>query len=116
MVNPIRPATELPKSKKTKNQEPVPELSHFSVVAALAVYRKDDATKQRHVNVLLECPTVNITRDYLNQVNQGVMTRLNTENGVTPDQLLDIVILSVSRLAITTRDEFYAEGQDVDAA
>lgn len=92
-----------------------PELpSLFFMVALLATYKRSDVIKQRHMNVMLELDDPNITKRQLTQVHQSTMTRLKAENDVTPDQVVDIVFLSINLLGQMTRAEFYDTGGKLD--
>lgn len=82
-------------------------LLHFHMAAALAIYESDGQMKQRHVNVMMETVSANISRHDLDQINQGVIARIVAENGIDPKNMKDIVILTISRLAVCTRQEFY---------
>ena len=95
-------------STEETNQEQTDPTLHFSMVAALAIYENNEGqVKQRHVNVMLETEHPAILRRDLDQVNHGVISRVVAENGINPEKFMDIVILSVNRLAICTRQEFY---------
>ncbi len=115
MQNPLYPDAK-PTGIATKilaDNQPSP--SYFHLVAAIAIYQtgKDEGPKQRHVNVMLETSSPNIMRSDLDQVNQGVMTRLNVENNVQPEEMRDIVLLNISRLAIASSKDFYY-GQNLE--
>ena len=109
MSNPIYDT----KKKEPTPKKTAPKLEHFHLVTALAMYKRDDAVKQRHVNILLETASPNIMRADLEQINQGVLSRISTENNVQPEDLQDIVILNISRLAVSEPSEFYGNTQKV---
>lgn len=110
-MNPLYPGTDTaPKTNKVSSKvadAPQGEVKeYFHLVAAQAIYSKDDQLKQRTVNIMLITASPNILRDDLDKANQGVMARLNKENDVTPDQLRDIVLLNIFPLAYTTQEDF----------
>lgn len=97
------------------NGESVPH--HFAIVAAKAVFAKGDEIKHRDLNVMLETDNAWITRSDMDQVNMGVLGRLQAENGVQADDLKDIVILGISRLGMMPRHVFYGmSAEEFDTA
>lgn len=106
------PLYDTPNQKIPDTGVPEKPVSFFHLVAALAIYTKDGAAKQRHVNIMLETASPHVVRKDLDQVNQGVLSRVNTENDVQPEDLKDIVILNICRLAVTDRDTFYGFSMD----
>lgn len=71
---------------------------YFFIVAVLAIYEKEGAPKQRHLNVILELPIPVITKKDLGTIQKQAMARLHAENGVTPDLMRDVVVLSINPL------------------
>jgi len=97
-------------AKKSKETQSNPGNCYF-IATALCIYVKEDdgetAIKQRHLNVLLESDTAAITKSQLNTLHRSAMQRLNAENGVTPDQIKDIVIMNVSYLGQMLPEQFH---------
>lgn len=90
--------------------------SSFFMAAALCMYTKDDVVKQRHVNVLAETHLPQITKMDLNTLHRTAMQRLNTENDVTPEQILDIVFVNISFLGTMPPQQFYSDSQGAQAS
>lgn len=90
------------------NQKPQ---SCFFIVAALAIYEKDGAPKQRTLNVLAETQHINITKKGLADIQQTVMQRLSAENAVQPDQIKDIVIMGISLLGVMSSEVFHGASE-----
>lgn len=95
--------------------------SFFFMAAALCIYGKVEndveTIRQRHINVLLEADTPQLRKADLNTMHRSAMQRLNAENGVTPDQIKDIVILNISLLGAMPPELFHGEPQQaVDGA
>ena len=99
----IRP---LPKVDPNPNQG-TPQISCYFIVSALAIYDKDEAIKQRSLNVLVETEHANITKQGLADIQTKVMQRLQAENNVSPDQLRDIVIQNISMLGMMSAEQFH---------
>lgn len=81
----------------------------FFMVAVMAIYQRDEDIRQRHMNVLLEAATPNLTKAHLSQVQKSAMARLHAENNVPPGDVKDVVILSISVLGQMTQEQFEAE-------
>jgi len=85
------------------------KLMFFFMATALAIYGTDDGPKQRHVNVLLESPQIHLAKKDLQHMNRSVIARINAENGITPDQIKDVVITNISLLGHMAPSIFHAE-------
>lgn len=99
---------------ETQNQKEEQE-SVFFLLAALAVYRADDKAgtpRQRYVNVLLEHNSMHLSKRELDEAQRGVMRRVHAENGVAPDRIMDIVIISTNILGMMKPSIFYASDPD----
>ena len=92
--------------KANKSVHPI-----YFMTAVLAVYERDEAMKQRHLNVLLEAATPNLTKAHLAQIQKSAMARLHAENNVDPNSVKDVVILNISLLGQMTEEAFH--GSDV---
>lgn len=107
MSNPLYADTssnnEVVSSPEPKDEVP----SFFHLVAATAIYDQGGVIKQRTVNIMLQTETPNIVRSDLDAVNQGVLGRVNAENNVQANELKDIVILNICRLAAMPAGDFY---------
>jgi hypothetical protein len=90
------------------------KLHHFFVCAVLTIYIKEGIQKQRHINILLETSGPNLTRKDLGSISQNSMARLHSENAVPPEDIKDVVILSITPLGKMSPDAFY--GKTADAA
>lgn len=89
--------------------QPTPQETnaYFFLVAALVIYEKDGAQKQRHLNVLAEMDQPNVTKQCLADIQRSVLQRLNAENNVTPDMVRDIVLLNISLLGLMPPNTFH---------
>jgi hypothetical protein len=83
------------------------QTSCFYVAALMVHYRKEDAVKVRHMNVLLECAQPQLLKADLATIHESALQRLNQESGINPTDVVDTVILNVSLLAITTPEIFH---------
>lgn len=80
--------------------------SLYFMAAVLAIYEKEGAQKQRHMNILLNLPSPHINKDALANIQRGAMARLTAENGVEAADVKDVIILSTSLLGAMTQEEF----------
>jgi hypothetical protein len=80
--------------------------NHFYMVAALVTYLRDGATKQRHLNIVMQSPEKNITASPLNQARLTLIQRLYQEADVHVEDLRDFVFLGFSYLGHMTDKEF----------
>lgn len=102
-------------TQKAKSQEA--DVACFFMASALAIYERDDEIKQRNLNVLLQSSTPSITKDDLQTLNRTVMQRLNAESDVQPDQIKDVIFMSISFLGAMPPEEFHGQSADkVDEA
>ena len=69
-----------------------PSLCHF-IAATIAFYERDGGIQQRHMNVLLETPTAQVTKEHLSEIQRGSLASLHAENGVEPKDVQDVVIV-----------------------
>ena len=83
------------------------QLKIFFTIAGLITYERDEKIKQRHLNVLLEQDSPNMTQATLKNVYKAALDRVQKENQVSPDMVKDFVILGVSLLGQMTREEFH---------
>lgn len=94
-----------------KSPTPLKTLSRtkkiFHIGAVLVYYLKDGATKQRHLNVLMETTDGNITKEHLNKINLLSLSRLKAENDVNQEQVVDLVILNIAPLGLMTDATFH---------
>jgi hypothetical protein len=81
----------------------------FFTVACLITYLREEAPKQRHLNILLELEDPNITSKVMQNVHRAALERLKKENDVPPEQVRDFVILGISLLGQMTPEEFHAK-------
>jgi hypothetical protein len=79
------------------------------IATILAYYLKDGDQKQRHINVLIDSPTGNITKSDLQALNQSAITRLVAENGIQATEVMDLVVTNISTLGMMTDEEFYGK-------
>jgi hypothetical protein len=79
---------------------------HF-MAAVVAFYERDKSVKERHMNVLLETPSANLTKDHLGQIQRSALTRLHAENNVDPKTVQDVVILNVCLLGVMPAHVFH---------
>jgi hypothetical protein len=79
---------------------------HF-MATALAIYDRDGANKQRHVNVLIETANPNLTKADLGQITSAVLARVKAENDVLPKDIKDVVILNIVLLGVMPADVFH---------
>jgi hypothetical protein len=94
-------------SKKSKPSSVSKRKPVYFMAAVLAVYERDETTKQRHINVLLEADTLNLTKAHLAQVQKSSMARLHAENNVEPSNVKDVIILNISFLGQMTEQQFH---------
>ena len=83
--------------------------NYYFIVSALVIYERDGENKQRPLNVLTEMDQPNITKADLGSIQRTVTQRINSENGVTPDQVKDVVILNICLLGLMDPKVFHAE-------
>lgn len=93
------------------NTTPRPDMgrnknSCFFMIAAHAVFNHETLT-ERTLNVLIETSSAHITKSDLAQIHQSVMRRLKAENGVSPEQIEEIVILSLNLLGVMPPEVFH---------
>lgn len=81
----------------------------YFMAAVRVIYMRDEALKERDLNVLLEMPSMDILKKDLATIQQAAMERLKMENDVTPDMVKDAVILNVMPLAHATPAVFHGE-------
>ncbi len=79
----------------------------YHMSALLVIYNKDDAQRQRHMNIIFETETMNVTQAHLAKVQQAAMARISAENGVEIENILDMIFLSTSILGAMTAEEFH---------
>jgi len=102
--------TKKPSIKATAKQEAdVPDIACFFMASALAIYEREGALKQRHLNVLLQSDTPQLTRKDLGTMNRTVLQRLQAENEVSPDMVKDVVFMSISPLGMMPPSVFHGE-------
>jgi len=73
------------------------------------VYLKDEAVRERTINILMETPTLDIGKRHLSQMQKAGMQRIKAENDVDPDMVKDAVILNISTMGYMTPEEFSRE-------
>lgn len=83
----------------------------FYIAACLVTFVRDEdeGPKQKHMNVLMQTDSANVTKHDLNMLNRMVMQRMNIEAGVTPDQIKDCIFLNITMLGIMTEQEFHGK-------
>ena len=81
----------------------------FFMAAVKCFYTRDEVLKEREFNVLFEASAPQITKNDLDQIQQSALKRMQAENGVEPQNFVDIVFLSVFPLGQMTPTEFYGE-------
>lgn len=92
--------TDTPLLRK-KDEGTSANVSTFHLVSVLAYYKREEALKERHLNVLLETPyPPNLTKDSLSQIQRQAIARLAAENSVEVTDIQDIVILNISVLGV----------------
>lgn len=84
-------------------------MRHFYMCTLMVLFVKEEQQKQRHMNILLEMESPNITRKDLTSISQNAMARLNTESGIAPDQVKDVIVLAANHLGYMTPAEFHGE-------
>lgn len=82
-----------------------PMLIHY-MCACMAIYKVEDAVRQRYMNIMITSTDPNLTKDSLAQVQTGAIRRLGAENDVKPNDVKDIVILSLFPLGVMTPEQF----------
>lgn len=95
--------------------EPVgekPPMIHF-MCAARVIFTgtEEGSTRQRDMNVMTVLADTVITKDVLAGVQQAAMQRLGKENGVPPNMVKDVVILSMFPLGFMTEEQFAGTGE-----
>jgi hypothetical protein len=89
-------------------QDKTPEQTAcFFMVAVLALYEREGSMKERHLNVLIETASPNLTRTTLGDIQKAAFRRINTENGITPDNVKDMVILNINMLGVMPPSLFH---------
>ena len=88
-------------------------LKFFFMCAALAVFERDDEYHERHINILAELDTPNISKHGLETMHRAVISRMHNENDIPATDIKDVVMLSITLLSHMTSTEFHAmpEGQ-----
>lgn len=82
---------------------------YFFMASCLVIYIKDDAQKQRHINILMQSTSLNIAKADLNSLNQNAIGRIVQESDVAPKDVKDVVFLNIACLGHMTEDEFHGE-------
>jgi len=104
------------KPTKVGKTSSAPETKVFFMVSATAIYRVGDPeegqAKQRSLNVLLEHDNMNLTKKELDEANRAIINRLNKENNVEPNQILDVVFNAISILGMMPADVFYGTKEE----
>lgn len=83
-----------------------PKMYFFMAVVTM-YYMRDDALKERPINILLELPDEIINQEVLQQIQTAALQRLNQENNVDPSSVRDAVIVNIVRLAHCRPEEFH---------
>lgn len=91
-----------------ENQPAEEKTCHF-MATALAFYEKEEAIKQRHVNIHLETDSPNLTKEGLAAIQRGVVGRLQAENDVKLEDVKDIVIMNIVLLGVMSAAQFHGE-------
>lgn len=81
----------------------------YHLVTVKMVYSKEEAIRERTINVLLETPTMDLGKRHLSQIQKAGMQRIKAENDVDPDMVKDAVILNISTMGYMTEAEFSLE-------
>jgi len=101
-------------SKVGKNPTPTESKVYFMVTATV-IYKTDDTdeapVKQRSLNILMEHDTMNLTKRELDDANRAIIARVNKENNVQPNCILDVVFTCISILGMMPPDVFYAKNE-----
>lgn len=78
----------------------------FFSTTVLVYYRRDEALKERFVNVLLKTDLSPINRDTLDTLRHLAADRIVAEHKVAPEAIVDVVIFSINMLGVMTETEF----------
>jgi len=93
-----------------------PKNKVFFMVCATAIYRvgepDEKQVKQRTLNILLEHDNINLSKKELDDANRAIINRLNKENKVEPNQVLDVVFNAISILGMMPADVFYGKKEE----
>lgn len=79
---------------------------HFLGVVNV-IYMREDAPKQRTVNVLVNVDNPNLSKQTLQGINEAAVRRVAIENGVTAEDIRDVVILNIVLLGCMPDDVFH---------
>lgn len=89
---------------------------HYYMCAVKVMYEKNELINDWLLNILLESPNQSINRTQLAQINASVMQRLKSTHDVSPNDVVDIVVLNVFHLGHMAAKEFFGEAQDTPNA
>lgn len=89
-------------------KEQTPQPMFFFSVAGLAIYMREEAQKQRHMNILLELPQPQINKAVLNNVYHSALERLKAELDVDAEAVKDFVIMNISLLGHMAPEDFHS--------
>lgn len=80
----------------------------YSLAACLITYEREDGQhRQRHMNMVVESPTKNITSSALNNARLAVLQRFQMENAEVSLVVRDLVFLAISPLGLMTPAKFH---------
>lgn len=109
------PKSTPPRHKYIKPAAQKPNISYF-MVAILAIYERGEIVKQRHLNVMIELPSPQITKANLSDIQRSAIARLHAENNVEVSAVRDIVILNISMLGVMPAEAFHGQQDDISKA
>lgn len=90
--------------------------SFFFLATLLIIYTKDDAQRQRTVNVLAEYPEPSLNKEALAGIQTAGISRIYTENNVLQENVQDVVILNLVCLGQMSEEDFYGPREQLDQA
>lgn len=82
----------------------------FFMIAAQVSFIKDNAPRQRYMNIMLELGDPAITKQVLNHAHHTALSRMHNESEVPAEDVKDVVFLNISLLGHMTPTEFHHVG------
>jgi len=90
------------------SSEVADEKNHFFLFTVQLHFRKDDSIRHRTVNIISESPSPMINQGAIREAQVASINRLEQENQIKEDSVLDVIILNINYLGSMTQGQFFA--------
>ncbi len=103
------------KAKNSTAPQPVAKPGiplHHSLTTMLVFFKKDGTVNQRHFNATLATQAPMVRRDDIDKVIQNVIHRSSETMKIPAEDVVDVIILSISPLGLMTAAEFTGTAPD----